>query len=403
MRRMPRLYIADERAIKSGEATDVYFLRAKKILDNISASATRVVAEVHSYGFPNGYEWAVFTGLEEVVYLLEGLSVDLYAMPEGTVFRAMEPVARIEGAYGDFGVFEPAILGMLRHSTSVSTKAARVKLAANGKPVLFFGIRCIHPAISPMVDRAAYLGGCDAVSGVAGAVMLELEPTGTMPHALMLVLGDEKKAWKLFHEVMPENVPRIALVDTFYDERVEALEAAETLGKNLYGVRLDTPSSRRGNIRKIVQEVRWTLDIHGHRHVKIFVSGGLDEKNVMELVDLVDGFGVGTSIAFPPSIDLALDIVEKNGKPLSKRGKLPGGKQVYRCENLHDTVVPWGRVVERCGVCGGRVEPLLKQVLSRGEIVSDLPDAKEIRERVLGQLEKLVSADASRWGPVFIG
>lgn len=403
MRRMPRLYIADERAIKSGEATDIYFLRAKTILEKTGASSTRVVAEIHSYGLPEGYEWAVFTGLEEVVYLLEGVPVDLYAMPEGTVFRAMEPVARIEGAYGDFGVYEPAILGMLRHSTSVSTKAARVKLAANGKPVLFFGIRCVHPAISPMVDRAAYVGGCDAVSGVAGAVMLELEPTGTMPHALMLVLGDEKKAWKLFHEVMPENVPRIALVDTFFDERAEALEAAETLGKNLYGVRLDTPSSRRGNMRKIVQEVRWTLDIHGHRHVKIFVSGGLDEKNVMELVDLVDGFGVGTSIAFPPSIDLALDIVEKDGEPLSKRGKLPGRKQVYRCEKLHDTVVPWDKVVEKCVVCGGRVEPLVKQILSKGKLVSDLPDAKKVREHVLSQVEKLASADISKWGPVFSG
>ncbi|MEM0349721.1 MAG: nicotinate phosphoribosyltransferase [Candidatus Caldarchaeum sp.] len=401
MRRKPRLYIADERSIKTGEATDIYFIRTKTILEKTGASSTRVAAEIHSYGFPNGFEWAVFTGLEEAVYLLEGQPVDFYAMPEGTFFRAMEPVARIEGGYGDFGVYEPAILGVLRHSTSVSTKAARVKLAADGKPVLFFGIRCVHPTISPMVDRAAYVGGCDAVSGVAGAVMLEMEPTGTMPHALMLVVDDEKKAWKLFDEIMPDNVPRIALVDTFYDERVEALEAAETLGKKLYGVRLDTPSSRRGNIRKIVQEVRWTLDIHGHNHVKIFVSGGLDESNIRELVDLVDGFGVGTSIAFPPSIDLALDIIEKDGKPLSKRGKLPGRKQVYRCENLHDTVVPWGKKLDRCSVCGGSVEPMLKQILAKGELVSDLPDAKKIREYVIGQLEELASADVSKWGPIF--
>jgi nicotinate phosphoribosyltransferase len=65
--------------------------------------------------------------------------------------------------------------------------------------------------------------------------------------------------------------------------------AAETLGKDLYGVRLDTPSSRRGNIRRIAEETRWTLDLHGYKHVKIFVSGGLDENNIRELKELVDG------------------------------------------------------------------------------------------------------------------
>ena len=121
------------------------------------------------------------------------------------------------------------------------------------------------------------------------------------------------------------------------------MTAAKALGERLYGVRLDTPSSRRGDMRKIVLEVRWALDSAGYKHVKIFVSGGLDEEDVRRLVDVADGFGVGTSIAFPRSIDLAMDIVEVDGESFSKRGKLPGRKQVYRCCLLYTSPSPRDR------------------------------------------------------------
>jgi len=94
---------------------------------------------------------------------------------------------------------------------------------------------------------------------------LGLKPQGTMPHALIIAFGNQVEAWKAFDEVIEPDVPRIMLVDTFYDERIEALMAAQTLGERLHGVRLDTPSSRRGNMKQIVEEVRWTLDIHGYK------------------------------------------------------------------------------------------------------------------------------------------
>jgi nicotinate phosphoribosyltransferase len=125
--------------------------------------------------------------------------------------------------------------------------------------------------------------------------------------------------------------------------------------------------------------------------VKIFVSGGIDEEEARELADLVDGFGVGTSIAFPPSIDLALDIVEVDGTPVAKRGKLPGRKQVYRCSKVHDLIVPFGRELERCPVCGEPTRPLLRKVMESGELTVDLPSAREIRSRVLERLENVRS------------
>src|SRR6059036_1642320 len=147
-----------------------------------------------------------------------------------------------------------------------------------------------------------------------------------MPHSLIIAMRDQVKAWKSFNKHMPKKVPRIALVDTYFDEKTEAILAAEALGKDLYGVRLDTPSSRRGNFAEIVREVRWELDSRGFNKVKIYVSGGLNDESIKRLSDAgADGFGVGTSVSNAPTIDFALDIVESEGRLVAKRGKL-GGK-----------------------------------------------------------------------------
>ncbi len=392
--REPRLYVSTVEEIVSGEATDIYFVRTRKILEKKGLGNTLVRMEIHAYSLPKGYEWGVFAGLEEALAILKGKKVNVYALPEGTLFKVFEPVMVIEGPYNEISVLETPILGVLRHATSIATRAARIKKLARDKTVLFFGLRALHPAIYPMADRAAYIGGVDGVSGVLSEKYLGVKPQGTMPHALILIFGDPVKAWKAFDEVIEEGVPRIALTDTLYDERYEALMAARALGGKLYGVRFDTPGSRRGNMRKIVLEARWTLDIHGYKNVKIFVSGGINEKTIVELRDLVDGFGVGTSIAVPPSIDFSMDIVEKyvDGiwQPYAKRGKLPGAKQLYRCRpGLNDTITLLDE--EPSIVCpdGRKPVKLLKKYIENGKVVADLPDVKSIRKYVLEQLEEI--------------
>jgi len=218
-----------------------------------------------------------------------------------------------------------------------------------------------------------------------------------MPHALMIVFraakGDHTTAWVWFDKVLPSDIPRIVLADTFYDEREEALMAARLLGGRLSGVRLDTPSSRRGNMRAIVEEVRWALNLAGYSNVKIVVSGGLNEDSVEELRDIVDSFGVGTSIAFPPSIDISMDVVEyydeERGSwiPLTKRGKIPGFKQVYRCRGFRDYVVPFSAMV-KCPD-GSEPEPLIRKVYdeSKGPLVSVKPG--DVRSYVISQLSEL--------------
>ncbi len=381
--------MASEEDILSGLVTDVYFTRTVKVL-KAKNLRKKVRMEFHVHKLPRGYDWAVFAGLEEALYLLKGKPVTVYALPEGTLFKAGEPLMIIEGYYDDFAVYETALLGILRHYSSIATKAARIKKLAGNKAVLFFGLRALHPAIAPMADRAAYIGGVDAVSGVASSKYLGLKPQGTMPHALIIVFGNQVEAWKAFNEVVEPDVPRVMLVDTFYDERVEALMAAEALKDKLYGVRLDTPSSRRGDMRAIAEEVRWTLDIHGYKHVKIVISGGIDEKEVVKLRDIADAFGVGTSIAMPPSIDISADIVEvyEEGrwKPITKRGKLPGAKQLYRKRpGLNDII----SLLETPGEVPQGYQPLLKKYIENGELISELPGLEEIRRYVLEQLQEV--------------
>ncbi|MGQ9646232.1 MAG: nicotinate phosphoribosyltransferase [Thermodesulfobacteriota bacterium] len=386
------LHIADPKDIREGKMTDIYFVRTMQIL-RAKKIDKWVKAEFIAKRFPEDYGWGVLAGLEEASDLLKDLKVRVRAMKEGTIFRAYEPVLELEGMYSEFGIFETSILGFLCQASGVATKAARCKKAAGDRTVVSFGARRIHPIIAPMVERNAFIGGCDGVSVVKNAEMIGEEPTGTMPHALILLMGDTVEATKAFEEVIEPKVKRVSLIDTFNDEKIEAIRVAEALGEKLFGVRLDTPSSRRGDFQKIIEEIRWELNLRGFDHVKIFVSGGLDEKRILSLNPLVDAYGVGTSITNARVIDFAMDIIEIDGKPLAKRGKMSGSKRVLRCMNcFQDRMIPFKREqgrsdekASRCS-CGGQSEELLLPFIEDKKILWDLPKPQAIRAYVLEQL-----------------
>jgi nicotinate phosphoribosyltransferase len=382
-------HVADPKDIKAGKYADVYFSRTMEVL-RAKGIDKRVKAEFIAKRFPEDYGWGVLAGVEEVVYLLKDLPINVRAMKEGTIFRAYEPVMEIEGRYTDFGLFETSILGLLCQASGVATKAARCKKAAGNRRVISFGARRIHPGIAPMVERNAFIGGCDGVSVVKDAEMLHEEPSGTMPHALILMIGDTVEATKAFDEVIHPKVKRVSLIDTFNDEKIEAIRVAEALKKRLFGIRLDTPSSRRGDFQKIIEEIRWELNLRGFGHVKIYVSGGLDEKRILSLNPLVDAYGVGTSISNARVIDLAMDIVEIEGKPLAKRGKMSGSKSVLRCSKcLQDRMIPYRprRGQDRCS-CGGRFDEMLSPLLRDKAVLQALPAPQAIRKYVLQQLPR---------------
>jgi nicotinate phosphoribosyltransferase len=385
-------HIATPEDIRSGQMTDVYFSRTMEILKAKKIDKW-VKAEFIAKRFPEDYGWGVLAGIEEAAHLLKELKVNVRAMEEGTLFRAYQPVMEIAGMYSEFGLYETSLLGLLCQASGVATKAARCKKAAGDRRVISFGARRIHPIIAPMVERSAFVGGCDGVSVVKNAELIGEEPVGTMPHALILIMGDTVAATKAFDEVVHPKVKRVSLIDTFNDEKIEAIRVAEALGKKLFGVRLDTPSSRRGDLQKIIEEIRWELDLRGYGHVQIFVSGGLDENRILNLNPVVDAYGVGTSITNARVIDFAMDIIEIEGKPLAKRGKMSGSKCVLRCQKcFQDRMVPLkkdqGRSKTesiRC-TCGGRLKELLIPMIQEKKIVRDLPVPQRIRNYVLKQL-----------------
>ncbi|MCS7254609.1 MAG: nicotinate phosphoribosyltransferase [Armatimonadota bacterium] len=381
--------VASDEEIRSGKVTDIYFVRTVRTLQSAGIKK-RVVMEVTTSSLPDGYKWAVLAGIDEVVHLLEGKPVNVDCIPEGSIFRAGEPVLRVEAEYTDFAIFETPLLGLLCQASGVATKAARCKKAAGEKLVVSFGARRMHPALAPMIDRAAFIGGCDGVAVIKSAELLGIEPVGTMPHALIIVVGDMVEALKLFDKFIEPSVRRTALIDTFADEKFEALRAAEALGEKLYAVRFDTPSSRRGNMCALLREVRWELDIRGYNHVKLFVSGGVDEYEIKRLNEFADVYGVGTAISNAPVINFAMDIVEVDGKPLAKRGKMSGAKDIYQCpECYQNIVVPLNcRPQKRCK-CANEYVKLTQPLLRNGKLVAELPSPKEMRQHVLKALKNL--------------
>ena len=392
-------YYADDDEIKRGDTADIYLFRTKEILERRGLADRRVVVEVTTGELPGGIGWGILCGVGEVARLLEGLPIDVYCMREGTIFHSRDrqgiraPVLVVEGAFSKFVLYDTSMLGLICQASGIATRTARLRKIVGHKLLFSYGIRRMHPAMSPLIDYAAYIGTADGVSGVAGGRLIGIEPSGTIPHTLILLFfnefGSQVDAWKAFDEIMPRDVPRVALCDTLYDEKIESLMAAEALGKRLTMVRLDTISSRRGNMPDIVREVRHELDLRGHNHVKIMVSGGLNEQSVGELAQLADGFGVGTYISNSPTIDLSFDIVEIEGEPISKRGKTSGKKQVYRCMNCYtDLAAPFGEP-PICPTCQRKMEPLLLPLIKDGKIVGKLPSAQEIREHVGKQLEKV--------------
>lgn len=315
-----RFFSASHEEIFSGMTTDIYFVKTRDVLRRCGKLDTPVTAEFFTR------DKGIFAGMPEVMRLLEGKDLQIEALDEGASFRSRDVVLRITGSYAEFGMYETVILGMLASSTGWATAARECVEAAQGKPVLCFGARHVHPAVAPVMERAAVtVGGCSDASCILGAKLAGLEPKGTIPHAAILVVGDTLELARTYDSFLPEGEARIILVDTFKDEAEEALRVADLLGDKLQGVRLDTPGERGGVTPELVREVRWRLDKKGYHKVKIIASGGLNPERIRILSEAgVDSFGVGSYIAHASPRDMTMDIKAVNGEPVAKRGRLPG-------------------------------------------------------------------------------
>jgi nicotinate phosphoribosyltransferase len=313
--------------ILTGESADVYFARAEEILSREGIDPV-VVMEVFAR------QSGVLCGIDEAKVLLAHVLGDtpddaatVEALSDGDGFSPKEIVLRIRARYRAFGLYETAILGMIAQSTGWATAARECVEAAAPEPVISFGARHVHPEITDTLDYAAIIGGCVGASTPAGARLAGLNPTGTMPHSLVLIFGDTVEAAEAFDRHLSTDIPRIVLIDTFKDEAEEALRVARALGDRLYGVRLDTPSERGRVTADLVLEVRARLDQAGFGHVRIIVSGGLSPDRIRYFKDAgapVDSYAVGSYISGATPIDFTGDLKEIDGKAIAKRGRIPG-------------------------------------------------------------------------------
>lgn len=305
--------------IRAGLTADVYFVGTRQILERLDLAELPVTAEV----FAN--HAGLLAGVEETLALLRHLPIDVEALNEGEAVEEKDVVMRITGRYGDFGIFETAILGILASSSGWATRTREVVQLANPVPVISFGARHVHPAVASVMDRAALAGGAAGASTILGARQAGQSPSGTMPHALLLMVGDTVRAAAAYDAVMPEDAPRVVLVDTFKDEAEEALRVAQSLGGRLAAIRLDTPRERGGVTPELVREVRARLAQAGFGNVGIFVSGGITPNRIQALKDAgVTGFGIGSYIAAAPPLDMTMDLKVVDGHPVAKRGRIPG-------------------------------------------------------------------------------
>ena len=313
--------------ILTGESADVYFARAERILE---AEGLDPIVTMEVFARQDG----ILCGIDEAKNLIghvlaecDPAETKIEALDDGDEFSGKEVVLRIRARYRRFGLYETAILGMLAQSTGWASAAREVVEAAHPHPVVSFGARHVHPDIVDVLDYAAIVGGCVGASTPAGARLAGLSPTGTMPHSLVLIFGDTVEAAKAFDRDLESDVARIVLIDTFKDEAEEALRVAAALGDRLYGIRLDTPAERGRVTADLVKEVRARLDQAGHGHVKIVVSGGLNPDRIgyfKEAGAPVDSFAVGSYISGATPIDFTGDIKEIDGRPIAKRGRIPG-------------------------------------------------------------------------------
>ncbi len=325
---------------------------------------------------------------------------DVYALPEGSVAFPMEPAIQVRAPLIEAQLVETFLLNRIHSQSVLASKAARIVLAADGRPVMDFGARKAHGS-----DGALALARCSYIAGAAGTSNLEagmrygIPVMGTMAHSYVQAFEDEARAFERFCRQWPETTLLVDTWDTLRGvERVIALiQAHPGPGKPpVSAIRLDS-----GDLGKLAWQAREKLDAAGLEDIRILASSSLNEYRIAELLREgapIDGFGVGTEWAVSPDaadIDFAYKLSEFAGEPRMKASRdkatWPGAKQVWR--SWHRGSMQGDRVcaADEAPIKGS--EALLKPVIEGGErLAGALGTLEETREHARKQLAALPEA-----------
>jgi nicotinate phosphoribosyltransferase len=336
----------------------------------------------------------------EFLDFLQGLRFtgDVHAVPEGTVLFADEPLLEVTAPMVEAQIVETALINFCHCQTLITSKAARSVIAAGGRPVAEFGLRRTPGTDAGMKSaRSAFIAGCALTSNVLAGAEYDIPLTGTMAHSYVTAFAREADAFDAFAESFPDST--VLLLDS-YDTIAAAHKAVAVArrlaaeGHHLAGVRLDS-----GDLVTLSYDVREILDSAGLPEVQIFVSGGLDELAVEQLLSAgapIDAFGIGTRMnvsADVPSLDMVYKLVDYAGRDVLKlsEGKETwvGAKALYRRRD------PGGRF--EGDFLALRDEPapdgfgasLLEPVMRAGSLSRPHPSLSEIRDRCAAQIAAL--------------
>ncbi len=325
----------------------------------------------------------------------------VWAVPEGTVVFAEEPLLRVTAPIIEAQIAETYLLAMLTYQTTVATKAARMVQVAGGRGIVEFGTRRAHGADAGwLAARASFIGGCRGTSNVLAGFDLGIPTYGTLAHSWTMAFEEEEEAFRQFAQIY--GAQSVLLVDTY--DSVEGVRKALRQKLPFRGVRLDS-----GDFLETSRQVRKILDAGGRADAQILASGDLNEYAIAELVRQqapIDLFGVGTDLVTSrdaPALSGVYKLVEiesggrKRATAKFSESKIsyPGVKQVFRFA---------GRVAERVGAPRGDyerdvlglasekvpgAETLLEPVMENGKLIRPLPSLDRIQARAAENLARL--------------
>jgi nicotinate phosphoribosyltransferase len=322
--------------IRAGYYSDAYFNFTKRVLE-MEDHKGRVLMQVFQK------KRSVLGGIDEAIAVLKQCSddwdaLDVHALYEGDEIEPLETVMTIEGDYKLFAHLETVYLGCMARRTLVMRNVREVVEAAGGKQILFFPARHDHWLVQTGDGWAAHVAGAIGVSTDAQASWWGGRGVGTVPHSLIAAYGgDTVAAAKVWAGHYAHEMNVTVLVDFWNDSVKTALEVADALGDDLWGVRLDTSErlvdrslwdemgdfSPTGVNHVLVRKVREALDDAGHERVRIVCSGGFTPEKIRDFERMrvpVDAYGVGSSLLRGEN-DFTADIVLLDGKPCAKVGR----------------------------------------------------------------------------------
>jgi nicotinate phosphoribosyltransferase len=423
------LFELDQFYNNSSLSTDFYELTMASAYFSANQSDKLATFEMFVRTLPNNRNYLVVAGLEQVIAYLLNLKFkpehliflktqdifkrtdekffdyllnlkftgNMWAIPEGSIIFANEPLLRIEAPIVEAQLVETFILSIINFQTLIASKASRIVNAAEGTPIIEFGFRRAHgPLAAFLASRSSFIAGCAGTSNTLASYKFGIPSSGTMAHSFIMSFNQEEIAFKEFIKIFPDG---FLLIDTY-----DSIKAVKKIIQNKIkckGLRIDS-----GDLLNLSKDIRKLLDKEGYNSTKIMVSGDLNEYTITDLKNKkapIDYIGVGTELITSrdePSLNgvYKLVAIKQYSKATNKyetfykmktsvnKISYPCPKQIFRFEKnnsfIKDIIALEEEKIENAN-------PLLLQYIKDGQLIQNLPNLFEIKKYHQKQIASL--------------